>query len=158
MPLLRRIERLLHFPGEDLDAAEEVASHVWFALARDAAKVLRGYDPTRAALATFLVALARHQVQEWRRSRSRRPVTNCRAAARVEVEDDPLLPGGVLWEEFFASLSPTEQDFLRGHLSGGDPAVKGPLSDRQRKMKQRLIAKLRSFIQGDGNLLPRRCR
>jgi DNA-directed RNA polymerase specialized sigma24 family protein len=147
--LLATIARQFGPRRRDTAQVEEVAGEVWFSLLRNNFQRLRAYDPRRASLAAYLVARARQQAHLFLRRQVRQlQQLDSRTASDPPGHIHPLRTQGPWWEDFWRSLTNQEQQFVRECLSAvtrDDPPL-AALTASQRKLKQRVVAKLRAAL------------
>jgi DNA-directed RNA polymerase specialized sigma24 family protein len=138
--------------GRDLSQAEEVASQVWLSLWENSRRRFRAFDANRASLKGFLWARARQQACYYLRRQARLALRQAPWPARSPAAPaPPLLPQGPAWDEFCAALTAQELRLVRDRLKPANPgeAPRAPLSAAERKLKQRVLAKLRIFLRRD---------
>jgi DNA-directed RNA polymerase specialized sigma24 family protein len=153
-PRLRKaIELRLGSDGRDVDAVEEIASRVWYALLRDDCRLLASYDADRGTpLDAFLIGLARIEttryVNQERGSMSKEFIRWRRALQEQRVSDWEVI---LMMNEFVSTLTANGKEHLEGVLaapaeteSAGDPGNLSPCALRQRR--HRLRRKLKEFL------------
>lgn len=123
-PLLVAIRLMLPASHRDPHQVEEVASAVWYELVKDDGEVLRKYTPRYGArLGTFLRSIARDLVARHVRSEQRRRDREAASAAEKPAFHSP--DASPEFNEFFASLTPQEREFLGEFLSAEDRDLLG---------------------------------
>ena len=130
---------------------EDIGADFWCSLVAENSRRLRAYDPRRTRLEIFLAVVARHQAQDASRAeaRRRRLLASWPDSEPCETPISPL-ETGLWWEDFRQTLSEQEERFVRGCLDEADQELEPvALSPRERKVKQRALAKLRAFLRGD---------
>jgi len=151
---LRRTIRWSLGPGPAESAlVEELAAHVWYVLWRDRRKILNRFDPARdGSLTTYLSGVARLEVMQQMRSRRRRKARELgRGIETLRRDNVSALEIGVLLNEFAATLSDREKQFLEDYLlsipdrnGNGDRLRLSGVNVRQ--MRHRLRRKLVAFL------------
>lgn len=97
----------------DGELVQELASRVWFNLVQDDHRLLRRFDPRRGCrLTTFLSLCSRSVVKSHCRSERRRRRRERRMQATRPPAAAQSLEGRWAFEEFVATLSPREREFL----------------------------------------------
>lgn len=130
----------------DAALADEIAALVWYAIVRDGAQLLRRFNPDFGCrLSTFLMVVARREVQKHFRSEKRRKRRESAAAQPSLRVDDRLL---VDINEFAASLSLQEQKCLREAISSHRlPSAADRTATAVYKARSRLRLKLRKHLE-----------
>ena len=153
--LVEGIRRMFAPNGSDASFAEDIAAHVWYVLWRDRVKILGRFDQGRnGSFAAFLLGVARLEAKQQMRSRRRRKGRELgRGTHLIDRRDVSGLEVGMLLNEFAATLSARELEFLEDYLlsvpgSNGDDGRR-PLSDvNVRQMRHRVRRKLLAFLYG----------
>ncbi len=126
---------------------EGTVQEVYCRLCSDDYDLLRQYNYQQASLRSFLMGLVHRQVQRLR-ARAKRRVP----AISLEGQDraDPGADGGVAeaaFDECVAHLSPAERELLAEEMRQRQAGEQQPpQSERARKAKQRLVAKVRNAL------------
>jgi RNA polymerase sigma factor (sigma-70 family) len=149
--LLVSIKALLGSQAANDDLVQEIAARVWYSLLDGDGRRLQRYDADRRCrLRTFLAALARREIQQYRRSEQRRQ------SREAVVAKPPLAdPGPTIWElnaslrEFLATLTPRESEFYEAYLlsfpAGTSLRELSPANLWQ--LRHRVRQKLRRFLE-----------
>ena len=117
-PLCASIKSLLGPGFHDLNLVDDIAARVWYALVKNDGELLDRFDPCRdLRLGVFFRGLARVELMQHFRAERRR------LAREAEVGQKPRGNAplnewqfGVLLEEFTATLTPGEQQFMDEYL------------------------------------------
>ena len=151
--LVEGIRHMLAPNGSDAGFAEEIAAHVWYVLWRDRVKILGRFDRERSgSFAAFLLGVARLEAKQQMRSQRRRKGRELgRGTHMIDRRDVSGWEVGMLLNEFAATLSAREQEFLEDYLlsvpgSDGDDGCRQLSGVNIRQMRHRLRQKLIAFL------------
>jgi DNA-directed RNA polymerase specialized sigma24 family protein len=149
--LHRWVWRRLRGWTDRANLVEEVVARVWIGMWAAGGRRLRAYDPARASFGIYLRVLAENEVCRLGRERARRRAREASAgpAPRTGLVDE--VPLRLVLEEFRARLTAREQWFLHEHLERVPPdgAARALSPSNRRKLKQRVLRKLRTFLATD---------
>lgn len=152
-PLCRAIRGMLGGGGSDLSRVDEVAARVWYALVRNDGELLGRFDPARhTRLGGFLRGLARIEIMQYYRAEYRRRAqeTACCAARAGRESAASDWEVSAMIDDFAATLTPSEQEFLEEHLLGGDETDSQRWSDATIWQRcHRIRTKLKAFFLGN---------
>jgi hypothetical protein len=151
-PLCRAVRGMLGAGGSDPSRVDEIAARVWYALVRNDGELLDRFNPARhTRLIGFLRGLARIEIMQYYRAEYRRRAqeTACcvgRASGEATTSDWQV---SAMIDDFAATLTAGEQEFLEEHLLGGDETGRQRWSDATIWQRcHRIREKLRVFFLG----------
>jgi DNA-directed RNA polymerase specialized sigma24 family protein len=116
--LIETIGFLLGQEAQRLQLVDEIAARVWYALVRDDAKLLARFDAGRSGrLDAFMMGLARIEIMRYLRAERRRRSHEVAGGRRI-LEEHRIsdFQVGSLMEEFAATLTPGEREFMEKFL------------------------------------------
>ncbi len=154
--LKTRVRVFLRGQGGDSSLVDEIAAQVWLVLLQRDARLLRQYQPDRSFLA-FLASIARYEtLVRFRSERRRRGREN--GERRASINGGVILPeySRVELEEFLASLTPRERDYLERELisaaahgnGGAQPGEDLSLTRANHwQLRHRIRRKLRQYLE-----------
>ena len=120
---------------------------MWYLLLREGKRRLRLFDAQRGSLLHYLSVVARDAVARHYR---RRAIQADLLAAFAQIGGTNgwrALPDMSLWhEEFVATLTPRERRFWHTHVMGTLDCPSNVTPACQRKLKERVLAKLRAYL------------
>jgi len=117
-PLRGSIKSLLGPGFHDPNLVDDIAARVWYALVKNDGELLDRFDPCRdLRLGVFFRGLARVELMQYFRAERRRLSREAEVGQKPRRSASPNeWQVGVLLEEFTATLTPGEQQFMDEYL------------------------------------------
>lgn len=145
--LVSIIRYLMHGAGAT-EQAEEIAAAIWSSLCNDDYRRLRQYDARTGRLLFYLARIARREIWRNRRSEMKRHTRESRVA-RSEMSWEEA-DRGIVLEEFMATLTRREREFLLSDLVGSskDRAGRSDSMANRWQLRSRVLKKLRKYLVG----------
>ncbi len=145
--LVSIIKFLMHGAGA-AEQAEEIAAAIWSSLCNDNYSRLRQYDARTGRLLVYLAKFARREIWRSRRSEMKRHTRESKAARPEERWEEA--DGGLVLQEFIATLTRREREFFQSDLVGSSEAMGGFRASTANRwqLRSRILKKLRKYMIG----------
>ncbi|MFZ5830725.1 MAG: hypothetical protein ACOY3P_11590 [Planctomycetota bacterium] len=120
--LVETIRFLLGGGEAEFQLIDEISARVWYALVQEDSRLLASFDARRnCRFELFLKGLARIEVLRYLRAEKRRNSHELAGGMRaIQGRDGSDWQAWSLLDEFAATLSPSDREFLTKHLIGSD--------------------------------------